>query len=98
MTIASALNNALSGLTATGKLAEITSGNLANTLTDGYGRQSVTLSAAVLGGYGNGVAVAGVDRASSPDSRAQPAAPSSISSSSIGACSTPSRCRAGASW
>ncbi len=67
MTIASALNNALSGLTATSKLAEITSGNLANALTDGYGRQSVTLSAAVLGGYGNGVAVAGVDRASSPE-------------------------------
>jgi len=67
MSISSALNIALSGLTATGKLAEITSGNLANALTDGYGRQSVTLSAGVLGGLGNGVAVAGVDRASSPE-------------------------------
>ena len=67
MTIASALNNALSGLTATSKLAEITSGNLANALTDGYGRQSVSLSAAVLAGYGNGVAVIGIDRASSPE-------------------------------
>ena len=67
MSISSALNIALSGLTATGKLAEITSGNLANALTDGYGRQTVTLSSGVLGGLGNGVAVAGVDRASSPE-------------------------------
>jgi len=67
MTIASALNNALSGLTATSKLAEITAGNLANALTDGYGRQSVSLSSAVLGGYGSGVAVISVDRASSPE-------------------------------
>ena len=55
MSISSALNIALSGLTATGKRAEITSGNLANALTDGYGRQSVTLSSGVLGGFGNGV-------------------------------------------
>ena len=67
MSISSALNNALSGLTATSKLAEITSGNLANALTEGYGRQSVSLTATVLGGYGNGVAVSGVDRASSPE-------------------------------
>jgi len=67
MSISSALNIALSGLTANGKLAEITSGNLANALTDGYGRQSVSLSSAVLEGYGSGVAVAGVTRASSPE-------------------------------
>jgi flagellar hook-associated protein 1 FlgK len=67
MSISNALNNALSGLNATGKLAEITSGNLANALTDGYGRQIVGLSSAVLGGYGAGVAVTGVDRASSPE-------------------------------
>lgn len=67
MSIANALNNALGGLRATGKLAEIASGNLANALTDGYGRQTVGLSSAVLGGYGNGVAITGVDRASSPE-------------------------------
>jgi len=61
------MNIALSGLTATGKRAEIASGNLANALTDGYGRQSVNLSAAVLGGYGSGVTVTGVERASSPE-------------------------------
>jgi flagellar hook-associated protein 1 FlgK len=67
MTITSALNNALSGLTATGKMAEITAGNLANALTEGYGRQSVSLSPLVLNGNGQGVAVTGVNRASSPE-------------------------------
>ncbi len=67
MSISSALNIALSGLTVTGKRTEITSGNLANALTEGYGRQSVSLSAAVLGGFGSGVAVVSVDRASSPE-------------------------------
>ena len=67
MSISSALNNALSGLNATSKLAEITAGNLANALTEGYGRQEVTLSSNVLDGYGTGVSVAGVNRASSPE-------------------------------
>lgn len=67
MTISSAMNIALSGLNTTGKLAEVTSGNLANALTDGYGRQSVGLSSSVLGGFGNGVAVTGVERAMSPE-------------------------------
>lgn len=67
MSIGNALNNALSGLNATGRLAEITAGNLANALTDGYGRQTVGLSSTVLGSYGAGVAVTGVDRASSPE-------------------------------
>jgi flagellar hook-associated protein 1 FlgK len=67
MTISNALHNALSGLNATGKQAEVTAGNLANALTDGYGRQTVTLSPLVLAGYGNGVAVLGVERASSPE-------------------------------
>lgn len=67
MSISSALQNALSGLTATSKLAEITSGNLANALTDGYGRQAVTLTPQVTGGHGTGVAVADVTRAQSPE-------------------------------
>jgi len=67
MSIANALNNAISGLNATGKLAQITSGNLANVLTDGYGRQTVNLSSTVLGGFGAGVSVTGVFRASSPE-------------------------------
>lgn len=67
MTISSALNNALSGLRASGKLAEITSGNLANALTPGYGRQSVTLEGSVSGNQGTGVAVRAIQRASDPD-------------------------------
>jgi len=67
MSITSTLQNALSGLTANAKLAEITSGNLANALTDGYARQSVTLTSAVTGSNGAGVAIASIDRASSPE-------------------------------
>ena len=67
MSISSALNSALSGLNVTGKLAAVTSNNLANALTDGFGRQTVELSSAALGGNGAGVTVTGVDRASSPE-------------------------------
>ena len=67
MTISSALNNALSGLRASGRLAETTSNNLANALTPGYARQAVTLSGSVTGGEGTGVSVEGVERTSDPD-------------------------------
>lgn len=67
MSISNALSNALSGLTANSRLAEVTSSNLANALTDSYGRQSVNLAPAVVGGQGNGVTVLGVTRASSPE-------------------------------
>ncbi|MEJ6404253.1 flagellar hook-associated protein FlgK [Yoonia sp. 2307UL14-13] len=50
MSISGALNNAISGLTTTSRMAEITSSNLSNALTDGYGRRSLDLSAAELGG------------------------------------------------
>lgn len=67
MSISATFANALSGLTATRRLADTTSNNLANALTEGYGRQSVDLSSAVLGGRGVGVSVTGVNRASAPD-------------------------------
>ncbi len=67
MSISSALQNAISGLTATGARAGITSGNLANALTEGYASRSVALTSTVIGGYGTGVAVAGIDRAESPE-------------------------------
>ena len=67
MSISSALTNALSGLRANGKLAEVTSNNLANALTPGYARQAVTLSGSVTGGAGTGVSVEGVERTSDPD-------------------------------
>lgn len=67
MSLALSLNNALSGLAANGKRLEVTSTNLANALTEGYGRKSVDASALVLDGNGSGVAVQGVNRAAVPE-------------------------------
>ena len=62
MSISSALNNALSGLGATSRMAEIVSSNLSNALTDGYGRRSVELSASQVGNVGGGVRVETINR------------------------------------
>ncbi|MDX8355083.1 flagellar hook-associated protein FlgK [Cognatiyoonia sp. IB215182] len=62
MSISSALNNAVSGLTANARIAEVTSSNLANALTDGYGRRSVDLSSIQAGNRGGGVRVDGITR------------------------------------
>jgi flagellar hook-associated protein 1 FlgK len=67
MSITNSLSNAVSGLTATGKLADIASVNLANALTKGYARKSVELGSLILQGDGSGVSVRGITRASSPD-------------------------------
>lgn len=58
MSISSALSNAMSGLTVSGRMAEVASTNLANVLTDGYGRRSVELTSSELGG----VDVASINR------------------------------------
>ncbi|MCV2866293.1 flagellar hook-associated protein FlgK [Albidovulum sediminicola] len=62
MSISSALSNALSGLTAASRRAEVVSANVANALTPGYGRREVQLSAISLGGKGAGVRVDGITR------------------------------------
>ena len=62
MSLSHALSNALSGLTASSRMAEIVSANLANVLTDGYGRRSVDLSAQTIGGRGGGVTIDGISR------------------------------------
>lgn len=62
MTISQSLSNALSGLTAASRMAEVVSANLANALTEGYGRRAVELSAMAVGGQGGGVRVDGIDR------------------------------------
>lgn len=67
MTISAALQTALSGLKANGRLAEVTSNNLANALTPGYGRQSVVLGSSVTAGQGTGVEVRGLERAQDPE-------------------------------
>lgn len=62
MSISHSLSNALSGLTATSRMAEVVSSNLANVLTDGYGRRVVDLSAHNIGGRGAGVSIDGISR------------------------------------
>lgn len=62
MSIASALGNAVSGLTASSRMAEVVSSNIANAMTQGYARRELSLSAETLGGEGGGVRINGVNR------------------------------------
>jgi len=62
MSISSALSNALSGLTASARAAEVVSNNVSNALTEGYARRELGLSTRSLGGEGAGVKVDGVER------------------------------------
>ncbi|AKS47783.1 flagellar hook-associated protein 1 FlgK [Octadecabacter temperatus] len=62
MSISSSLSNALTGMTAASRMAEVVSSNVANSLTEGYGRRSVNLSSAVIGGAGAGVQIGSVTR------------------------------------
>ena len=62
MSISHSLSNALTGLTAASRMAEIVSSNLSNALTDGYGRRSLDLSSQSVGGRGAGVRIDGVSR------------------------------------
>ena len=63
MSISTALSNALSGLRAAGRAADVTADNLANALTPEFARREVGLSSLSLNGFGSGVRVVGVDRA-----------------------------------
>jgi flagellar hook-associated protein 1 len=63
MSIASAFHSAGSGLTATARLADTVSTNVANALTPGYARRSTELTSLALGGYGGGVRAATTVRA-----------------------------------
>ena len=58
MSITSSFNNALSGLFATSRSAELVSSNISNALTEGYGRRELSLSARQI----SGVTVNGVVR------------------------------------
>lgn len=62
MSISNSLSNALSGMNAASRMAEIVSSNVSNSLTDGYGRRSLNLSSAVVGGRGAGVEIGSVNR------------------------------------
>jgi len=62
MSISSTLANALTGLTAASRSAQIVSTNVANVMTDGYARREIELSPRSVGGAGAGVQVDGVTR------------------------------------
>ena len=70
MSISSTLSNALSGLTASSRAAEIVSSNLANSMTEGYGRREISLSSQSTGKSG-GVSVNGTIRHSNPNALQQ---------------------------
>ena len=63
MSISGALSNALSGLTASSRSAEMVSNNIANALNEGYARRELVLGARSIGGTGQGVVVTGISRA-----------------------------------
>ncbi len=62
MGLSTSLANALSGLNAAARGAEVVSQNVANARTPGYARREVNLSAQSLGGAGSGVRVDRISR------------------------------------
>ncbi len=62
MSIAGSLSSALSGLTANARAAEVVASNIANALTEGYGRRELVVTARQIGGLGQGVSVVGIYR------------------------------------
>lgn len=62
MSISATLSNALTGLTAAARGAQVVSSNVANANTDGYARREIELSGRVVGGAGAGVQVDGINR------------------------------------
>ena len=62
MSISGAFSNALSGLSASSRAAELVSSNVANAMTEGYGARSLELSTRTLGQSGSGVRIDGVQR------------------------------------
>jgi len=62
MSLSGTLGNALSGLNAASRGAQVVSSNVANALTDGYGRRILETSSRNVGGAGAGVHVDGVRR------------------------------------
>jgi flagellar hook-associated protein 1 len=62
MSLSGSLRSAISGLNAASRAAELVSSNVANAMTEGYGRRELQTSALVLGQTGQGVKVNGVLR------------------------------------
>jgi len=62
MSIAKALSNAVTGLTATARGTETVASNIANAMTPGYARREMAVSSQTLGGHGGGVRIDGITR------------------------------------
>lgn len=62
MGINTALANALTGLNASARAADVVSANVANAMTPGFAKRALVLSAQTLGGNGAGVKIEGVAR------------------------------------
>ena len=62
MSISASLSNALTGLAAASRSAQVVSSNVSNALTEGYARRQVNLSPRYVGGTGAGVQIDGVSR------------------------------------
>lgn len=62
MSIAKALSNAVTGLTATARGTETIASNIANAMTPDYARREIAVSAQTLGGNGGGVRIDGITR------------------------------------
>ena len=62
MSISGALANALTGLAAASRSAQVVSSNVSNALTEGYARRQVELSPRYVGGAGAGVQIDGITR------------------------------------
>lgn len=62
MSISRTLSNAVTGLTAASRSAQLISTNVANATTEGYARREIVLSARLTGSDGAGVKVDGIQR------------------------------------
>ncbi|MEM9736263.1 MAG: flagellar basal body protein, partial [Pseudomonadota bacterium] len=66
MSLTNTLSNALTGLNAASRQADLIANNLANALTEGYGRREIELGSVQVGDRGAGVGINGVTRISDP--------------------------------
>lgn len=62
MSISATLSNALTGLTAASRAAQLVSSNVSNVMTEGYARRELELSARANTAAGDGVRIDGVNR------------------------------------
>lgn len=62
MSLTGSLSSALSGLNAAARAAEVVSSNVANAMTEGYGRRELETVSRSIGSSGQGVKVVGVTR------------------------------------